>query len=320
MTYPSGLVVVGIAKEPAYGTATVPVMYLPVAPPAPGDVHTPIPDTGWRSSAVDSYGHQPGPLEGAVALAGPVFADTIGFALAGVLGDVTSAGSNPTTHTMAALNSGEQQPPSYTVTTSDPVGALAWAGSKFASLTLSATADGALTWAGQVHSQAAAAATTPAAAYTALSQFAGWRGVVQLGGATDTRVESLDVTLARTVTAKRNVDGARAPWLQRSGPLSVAGAMTIVMASDTYRQQYVNGTVTSVDINYQQGAGTGLQQIKLHCSTVTFTNVARTYSGSWVELAVAWTADANTADVGASGGYSPVKATLKNLVAAGVYA
>lgn len=320
MTYPAGLVVVGIAKEPAYGTATVPAMYLPVAQPGPADLHTPIPDDGWRSSAVESYAHQPGPLEGAVDLAGPVFADTIGFALAGILGDVASAGSNPTTHTMAVVNTGEQQPPSYTITTSDPVGALAWAGAKFASVTLSATADGVLTWVGQAHSQAAAAATTPAAAPTALSQFAGWRGVVQLGGATDARVESLDVTLARAVTAKRNVDGARAPWLQRTGPLSVVGTMTIIMASDTYRQQYVNGTVTSVDINYQQGAGAGLQQVKLHCSTVTFTNVARSYSGSWVELAVAWTADANTTDAGASGGLSPVKATLKNLVAAGVYA
>jgi hypothetical protein len=320
MTYPSGLVVVGIAKEPAYGTATVPAMYLPVAAPGPADVHTPIPDTGWRSSAVDSYGHQPGPLEGAVALGGPVFADTIGFALAGVLGDVVSAGSNPTTHTMASLNSGEQQPPSYTITTSDPVGALAWAGSKFASVTISATADGVLTWAGQMHSQAAAAAATPAAAYTALSQFAGWRGVVQLGGSTEARVESLDVTLSRAVTAKRNVDGARAPWLQRSGPVSVAGQMTIIMANDTYRQQYVNGTVTSVDINYQQGAGAGAQQLRLHCSTATFTNVVRAYDSSWIELTVAWTADANTTDAGASGGQSPVKATLKNLVASGVYA
>lgn len=320
MTYPSGLVVVGIAKEPAYGTATAPVMYLPVTPPAPTDIHTPIPDVAWRSSAVDSYGHQPGPLEGAVQLGGPVFADTIGFALAGVLGDVASAGSNPTTHTMASLNTGEQQPPSYTITTSDPVGALAWAGSKFASVTLSADADGVLSWAGQVHCQPAAAAATPAAAPTGASQFAGWRGVVQLGGVTDARVESLDVTLQRPVTAKRNVDGTRTPWLQRSGPLQITGQMTIVIANDTYRQQYVNGTVTAVDINYQQGAGAGLQQVRLHCSTVVFTNVARTYGNSWIEYAIAFTADANTTDIGASGGQSPVKATLKNLVAAGVYA
>jgi hypothetical protein len=320
MTYPSRLLTAGIGKESVYGTAVVPVMFLPVLAAAPTDAHAPIPDVGWRGSAVDTYGHQPGPLEAALAFGGPVFADTFGFPLAGILGDVVSSGSGPTTHAMASLNTGEQQPPSYTVTTSDPVGALAWAGAKFASVTLTSIGDGVLSWSGQAKALAAAAAATPAAAYTALSMFAGWRGVVQLGGVTDARILSADTTLARAVTAKRNTDGTRAPYLQRSGPLSVAGQMTVVMANDTYRQQYVNGTVTSVDINYQQGAGASLQQVRLHCSSVVFTSVARAYTADWVELAIAWEADGNTTDAGASGGQSPVKATLKNAVASGIYA
>lgn len=320
MTYPASLVSVGIGKEAVYGTPVTPAMFAAVAPPAPADLHTPIGDTGWRGSAVDTYQHQPGPIEGKISLSGPVYADIIGFALAGVLGDVTFTAGTPNTHSMAVLNSGEQQPPSYTITTTDPVGPLAWAGAKFASVELSAAAENVLSWQADVHCQPAAAAATPAPAYSGLAQFGGWRGAVQLGGAIEARVESLAITLARAVTAKRNVDGSRAPWLQRSGPLTVTGQMTLVLATDTYRQQYVNGTVTSVDINYQQGAGAALQQVRLHCSSVVFTNVARIYGSAWTELDVAWVADANTGDAGASGGQSPVKATVKNTVAAGIYA
>jgi hypothetical protein len=63
-----------------------------------------------------------------------------------------------------------------------------------------------------------------------------------------------------------------------------------------------------------------LRQVGLHCSKAFLTTVNRTYGSRWVELTVNFTTDGNTTDVGASGGYSPIKATIKNTVGAGVYA
>jgi hypothetical protein len=319
--YPAAHLYAGIAKEATYGVPVVPAYTVPVLSMGAVDTHTPLADQAWRALPVDAFGHVPGPLEGAVTLGGNAHPDTIGYPIAGVLGDVASAGAAPTTWTAALLTTGTQQPPSYTITTVDPIGALAWPGAKFTSLALSATAAGTLQWAASASSLDAVSVATPAAAPTAIGMLAAWRGTVQLGGVQVYALAS-SLTITRAVAAKRTVDGTRQPYLQRAGTISVAGQLQLLLPSaDTYRGLYAAGTSTSIDLNYAQGAGAAAVQVRAHCSQVTLTDVHRDYaSGKYLQLSVSFVADANTTDAGASGGQSPVKVTLQNAVPAGTYA
>jgi hypothetical protein len=119
---------------------------------------------------------------------------------------------------------------------------------------------------------------------------------------------------------KRNVTGALAPYLQRSDVLTVTGQLTLAVVADTYHQDQLAGTAVALDLNYSRGAGASLRQLVVHCSKAYFTAAPRDYGKKWIELAAAFRADGNTTDVGASGGYSPAKVTLKNAVASGTYA
>jgi Phage tail tube protein len=318
--FPSDLLAASIGKEAVFGTGVAPALSIPVTDCGPADAHAPIADAAWRGAPVTSYGHAPGPLASVVQLAGPVYADAIGFPLAGVLGDLVTTVGAPNTHAIALQCAGRQQTPSYTINTADGLHCLQWAGCKFANVQLAAAGDGLLTWQATVTGLSAVEIAAPARNYSNLAPLAGWRGAVQLGGATEAMVLAMSVTLDRNIVAQRNTDGARAPYGQRPEELTASGTLALAMRADTYRQQYVNGTTTSVDLNFTQGAGGALQQVKLHASLVTLTDVHPTYGGDWVELDMAWVADANTTDIGASGGYSPIKATLKNTIGAGIYA
>jgi hypothetical protein len=317
--FPVQHVTVGIAKEPSFGTVTAPAYFIPALAPTATDIHNPVPDVGWRGPAADGFGHVPGILEGDLALGGNVHADTIGYALAGILGDAVAAGSGPTTWTIAVNNTLTEEP-SYTVTITDPVNSRQWAGAKFAALVLSSTAAGALTWTSKLTSLPSVIGTAPATSYTGVGILAGWRLAAQIGGAAVASVLSSTVTITRATVPKRNTDGSRSPYLIHSGICSVAGTLQLIMQTDTYRALYVAGTSTSIDLNYAQGAGAGATQTRIHCSDVTLTKVAPDYAtGAFQQVKVDWKADYNTTDVGASGGWSPVKVTLQNAVGTGVY-
>lgn len=318
--YPSVLLQCGIGKESTFGTAVAPSVFWPLSSIVPTDRAAPLPDASWRASPSTSAGHTLGPLDSLVTMIGPVYVDSIGFPLAGLLGDVAFASGSPNTWTMSVLNTGTTQPPSYTVTSSDPVGALRWPGCKFASLTFNLDAGSLATFTATAQGLTAVPVSPYAGTPGSLLPFAGWRGVVTLGGSIDTQVVSCVVTVSRAVDPKRNTNGTQAPWLQRSAGLTVTGTATVVMSSDAYRAALAAGTTTSVDVTIAQGAGAGLQSIKLHSSLATYTAAARTYGAQYVEVGLTWIADANTTDAGASGGISPIKATLRNTVGSGTYA
>lgn len=319
--YPVAGVTIGIAKEPSYGAATAPAFFLPWANLNPDDVHGLLPDVGWRSVPVDSVGHSPGPLAGVISVGGNAHADTIGFPIAGVLGDVVSAGSNPTTHTIALLTSGTQQPPSYSFTITDPVQPLVRPGGKFSSLNMGFTADGLLTWSADAQTLAASPASAAASSFGTVRAMAGWTAAVKLGGTTVTNCLSASLSIARTITAKRNPDGTQAPYLQRSEGITVSGQASLIMAVDTYRAAFQAGTQTNIDVSLSAGSGATATQIAYHCSDIVFTDADEDLSsGPYMVLNLSWKADANASDVGASGGLSPIKFTLKNQVASGTYA
>lgn len=321
MTVPAGLAALAFALESAYGTLAAPVIGLPYSSFGPVDNNGLLFDASWRGSAVDVAGHETGVLDSAISVAGPVLPDSIGIPLAGMLGDVVFAAGSPNTHTMSVLNTGGQQPPSYTGSLSDPAGLLQWAGCKVASLKLAWDASALLK-----HETALVglASSVPGAlvmpAVTTEKPLPSWTGALLLGGSAETRLLSGSISLERVVTAKRNSTGAQAPWLQRSEELKVSGALEVAVLTDTYRALLLGGTTTSLDLTFSTGVGAALRSLKLHCSQAVLSAAARNYGGRWVEIGATFRAEGNTTDAGASGGRSPLKVTLKNAIGSGVYA
>jgi hypothetical protein len=110
MPYPTLQTVVGLGLEAQAGTAASATGWIPVASaPKPSDKLKYDQDKGWRGSAGTDYDFIPGVWNTEYSLDTYVFPDTIGYILAGVLGDVaysggTNAGSSTTT--TAALTAG----------------------------------------------------------------------------------------------------------------------------------------------------------------------------------------------------------------------
>ena len=114
---------VGIAKETTKGTPVAATDFIPVAKDSlkPVDIIDPLYDQGLRGSNVMNYNYIPGRKRSNFDFGGAVFADTIGYALAGIMGDVATVGAAaPYTHTISLKNSltstTNTQPISYTLT------------------------------------------------------------------------------------------------------------------------------------------------------------------------------------------------------------
>lgn len=84
----TGLSYVGIALEVTPGTGLAPQAFIPVTSRQPFDNLTYLEDKGMRGSMVEDYGEIAGVRHSEWDLGGDVFADTIGWAAMGVLGDV----------------------------------------------------------------------------------------------------------------------------------------------------------------------------------------------------------------------------------------
>ncbi|PJN00793.1 hypothetical protein CG740_23085 [Streptomyces sp. CB01201] len=310
----------GIAKESVFGTPVAATAFIPVKSMKPKDKQDFLEDAGQRGSMVDSYNKIAGTLMSEYDFDGDVFPDTIGFPLAGVLGDVTTTGASaPYTHAMAVLNTGTGQPPSYTLSDYYAITTRQYAGAKISEVGLKFSGDGLLTYSAKAVALGSATASAPTPSYTAVTPLAGWVGAVTIGGSSNLTLIDGECTIKRSVDAINTVDSTQAPYALWSGPVSVSGKLTLVMEDDTQLLNYLNNSQPALDINYAQGAGASAVQVKLHMTKCAFTAADIERSKDYIALSVDYEAVANTTDVGGSGGYSPIKVTLQNALATGTY-
>jgi hypothetical protein len=310
----------GIAKEVTPGTPVAASNFIPVTQITPKDNLTLLDDKGYRGALVDVYDQIAGVLSGTLDFDGDVFPDTVGFALAGVLGDVTTTGASaPFTHAFAVLNSGSGQPPSYTLNDNYVAGNRQYPGARFSEVGFKFSADGLLTYSAKATTFGSATASAPTTSFTSIPPMVGWQGVAQIGGVTQAGLIDGEVTIKRSVTVVNTVDGTQAPAQLWSGPVQVDGKATLVMEDDTQLTAYLTTTKPSVDFNFTAGAGAGAVQLKLHMSKCSISAADITRGKDYVEIPITFTALANTTDIGTSGGYSPIKVTVQNAVTTGTY-
>jgi hypothetical protein len=300
--------------------ADAPTNYIPVATFTPADNIAYLADTNYRGSAVVRYGHVPGPVDGTYGSSGNVYADTIGYLFGNILGDVVTTGASaPFTHVIAPLNSGNGQPRSFTLTDSDPVQARAYPGMMCTDLSISIDAHQLLTWTGTFIGFPSGIVGQPAPSFSANGAIAGFLGQTTIAGTFTPTLQSATIDFKRSGVADQTVDGNGQPYAIFVGPVDVTGKMVFIYEDESQLLNYLNGVFPSLDFNYLRGTGAGIEQVKIHMSHVTYTVGAKSMSGDQMMIDITFEADANSTDVGASGGLSPAKVTLQNQLPAGSY-
>jgi len=321
-TFANGLPVArqqfGIAKEATKGTYAPPTAFLALDTLTPDDKITMLPVVGLRGSMVVDYGSVQGVGTGDLSMTGAVFADTIGWPLAGLLGDAATTGAGPYVTKLAVLNSAEGQPTShsfahfYSATEARAYAALQWS-----EVEIQYTAPDLAKFTGKATSLLSAQETNPVASYTTVLPFAAWQCACLIGGVSTVIVTDATVTMTRKLMVINGLNGTQSPAQIFVGPLSVAWKISgLADASDTLLAEYLTNAQPAIDLTMTQSASAVL---KIHSSNVALTGAPFKMDKDVIEIDAAGTAIANVTDAGVSGGESPVLVTLTNSVAGSTY-
>ncbi|TDB86273.1 hypothetical protein E1264_18435 [Actinomadura sp. KC216] len=313
----------GIGRETTPGTPVTATYFPPLSKLDPTDKPEYLVDEGYRGSMASQYGGVLGPAVSELEFEGPGFVDALGALLHNVLGDysVGAAVSGVFPHTFGLLNSGTGQPPSHTFIDSQQLtastGARVYPGAAISELTLSGNAEGLFEVSGKATAYPSAAAgsamtNTP----TSESIIPAWRSTVSIAGSPATNVSEWSVSLERELMVAHTADGSQGPYTIGRGPLKVSGKLTFIALDES---PLITGLLTNQQpalvITVNNGGSTGaLREIAITCTKAAYQDAAQkrdTLLGWDVNFA----AMANATDAAASGGLSPVKAVLKNLVA-----
>jgi len=317
----------GIAKEATRGTAVAPTDFIPVMKDAlkPVDIVDPLYDTGLRGSNVLNYNYIPGRTRSTVDFGGAVFADTVGYAIAGVLGSVATTGvSAPYTHTISLFNSlasgGDVQPISYTLTDFYAVDVRSYPGCQFSDFSWKFNADGMLEYDAKSTGFQSETVADPTPSFSTVLPTPVWRGTVSIGGSAVSTAMTGNIDMKRPATPIYGISNTQDPYQVFLGPLEVTGKITFVMDDDSQLLNFLNNSQPALVFNWAYGAGASAVQIQATLTKGAYTTGVIERGEDFVQVTVDINAQSNTTNAGSSGGYSPIKWVLQNAKTSGTYA
>ena len=317
----------GIAKEVTKGTIVAPTDFIPVAKDSikPVDVVDPLYDTGLRGSNVVNYAYLQGRTRSTFDFGGAVFADTVGYAIAGLLGSVATTGASaPYTHTISLKNSlvsgADDQPISYTLTDFYAADVRSYPGCQFSDFSLKFNADGMLEYDTKTTGWASSAVADPTPTFSTLLPTVVWRGAVSIGGATVSTSMTGNIDMTRSVTPVYGISNTQNPYNIFLGPLEVTGKITFIMEDDTELTRFLNNTQPAIVLNWAYGSGASAVQIQATISKGAYTAAVIERGEDFVQVSIDLNGQATTTDAGSTGGFAPIKWVLQNAKASGTYA
>lgn len=317
----------GIAKEATKGTAVAPTDFIPVMVDTlkPVDVIDPLYDKGLRGSLVENYNYIQGRTRSTFDFGGSVFPDTIGYALAGIMGSVATTGASaPFTHTISLLNASavgaDAQPISYTLTDFYAANVREYAGMQFHDFSLKFNADGMLEYDAKATGYASAVASTPTPSFSTVLPTPVWQGTVSIGGSPVAYSMEGTIDLKRPVTPIYGISQTQNPYSVFVGALETTGKITFVMENDTELTRFLTNTQPAIVLNWAYGAGASAVQVQATLTKGAYTAAVIERGQDFVTVAVDINAQGNTTDAGSSGGYGNIKWVLQNAKTSGTYA
>lgn len=317
---------VGIAKEATKGTAVLPTDFLPVTKGSvkPVDVIMPLYDNGIRGSNVVNYAYIPGRTRSTFDFGSAVFADSVGYSLAGLMGSVVTTGAAaPFTHTISLLNSqtagADDQPVSYTITDMYAAAVRAYPGCQFYDFNLKFNSDGMLEYDTKTMGWLSASAATPAASYSTVLPTQVWQGTVSVGGAQVATAMSGTINMKRNVTPIYGTSATQNPFNIFLGPLEVNGTITFIMENNVELTRFLTNTQPAIVLNWAYGTGSTAVQIQSTITKGAYTAALIERGDDYVKVVVTIEGMGNTTDAGVSGGSSVIKWVLQNAKPASTY-
>ena len=317
----------GIAKEATKGTAVAPTDFIPVSKDSlkPQDIVDPLYDTGLRGSNVLNYNYIPGRTRSTVDFGGAVFADTIGYGIAGLLGAVATTGASaPFTHTISLFNSttsgADAQPISYTLTDFYAVDVRSYPGCQFSDFSLKFNADGMLEYDTKTTGFASSTVSDPTPTFSTVLPTPVWRGTVSIGGSQVSTAMSGNIDMVRPVTPVYGISATQDPFQVFLGPLEVTGKITFLMETDAELTNFLTNTQPAIVLNWAYGSGATAVQIQATITKGAYTAAMIERGEDFVQVSIDLNGQSNTTDAGSSGGFSPIKWVIQNAKASGTYA
>jgi hypothetical protein len=317
----------GIAKEVTKGTVVAPTDFIPVAKDnlKPVDLVDPLYDTGLRGSNVVNYNYIQGRSRSTFDFGGAVFADTIGYSIAGLLGSVATTGASaPYTHTISLKNSltseADVQPLSYTLTDFYAVDVRSYPGCQFSDFSLKFNADGMLEYDAKTTGWASTTVADPTPTFSTVLPTPVWRGTVSIAGASVATAMEGNIDMTRAATPIYGISNTQNPYQIFLGPLEVTGSIKFVMDNDTELLRFLNNTQPAIVLNWSYGTGAALVQIQATITKGAYTAAVIERGDDFVSVTIELNGQGNTTDAGSTGGFAPIKWVLQNAKASGTYA
>jgi hypothetical protein len=317
----------GIAKEVTKGTIVAPTDFIPVAKDniKPVDVIDPLYDTGLRGSNVVNYNYLQGRTRSTFDFGGAVFADTVGYAIAGLLGSVATTGvSAPYTHTVSLKNSltsgADDQPISYTLTDFYAADVRSYPGCQFSDFSLKFNADGMLEYDAKTTGWQSTAVADPTPTFSTVLPTQVWHGTVSVGGSAVSNSMTGNIDMARSVTPVYGISATQNPYNIFLGPLEVTGKITFIMENDTELTRYLSNSQPAIVLNWAYGTGATAVQLQATITKGAYTAAVIERGEDYVQISVDLNGQGNTTDAGSTGGFAPIKWVLQNAKASGTYA
>jgi hypothetical protein len=282
-------------------------------------------DQGLRGSNVLNYNYIPGRKHSTVDFGGAVFADTVGYGLAGIMGACATTGASaPFTHTISLLNSltsgTDTQPIAYTLTDFYAVSVRSYPGCQFSDFSLKFNADGMLEYDTKTTGFPSAVVSDPTPTFSTVLPTPVWRGTVSIAGSAVSNAMSGNIDMKRPVTPIYGISNTQNPFQVFLGPLEVTGKITFIMETDAQLTNFLSDSQPAIVLNWAYGAGAAAVQIQATITKGAYTAAVIERGQDFVQVTVDLNAQANTTDDGASGGFAPIKWVLQNAKASGTYA
>jgi len=308
MPTPTWLIHEGLVKEVTWGTPLAASTFYPVKNPKHIVKYETINDDGFRSNAAMTQGYFQGPGHTEITTGDMNFyPDDSGHLLMGLFGADAITGAGPYTHALTLLNTA--LPPSYTFVKYDGnlATARSAAGCYIEELSMKFVNPGRLTLAAKAKGKIETNVTKPTNTYSTQAIYMPWQGALTLGGAGNTKLINLDMTIKRPVDLIFGMSNSQDATAANVGPMQITGKMTFAITDFTEINYYLNNTQPITSLVFTSGANT----MTIVMSKTAFQDPTELDHGSnYAKVTASFEAIANSTDAGA--GNSPAKITLVN--------
>ena len=316
----------GIAKEVTPATPVSATDFIPVNKDSlkPVDIINPLYDTGLRGSMAENYTYIQGRRHTEIDLGGPVFADTIGYWLGGILGSVATTGASaPYAHTITLKNAtgigADAQPTSFTLEDMYVANNRYYPGCKVTDFNMTFNSDGMLEYTTKLMGHPSSTTSVASPSFSTVVPTPVWRGAVSIGGVSIGYSTTGSVTMTRKAEAIFGINTAQGPYEIFVGALDSTANFTFVMENDDQLLNFLNNTQPTLNLAWSQGTGATATTIAFNIDKGAYTTAVIDRSADYVTVAVDVNAIATTGDAGATGGYAPIQWYLENAVVSGTY-